>query len=322
MVTVAVLRGGTSPERSVSIRSGEGVVNALRSRGYEVLDVVVNSEKFEEVDGLMADVIFPVLHGGGGEDGTLQKKLEHRKIPFVGSGSQACSIAMDKLKSKLLFQVIDIPTPRGFVVSKSGGVDSARLNAMPFERVVVKPRDCGSSVGVSIVDKCDGVSLQNAISCALEHSNYCFIEEYIEGRELTVGILFDRALPVLEIVPPEGFYSYDAKYINEQTEYKLFQDSPARLDEIMDVALEAHNTIGCRDVSRVDIRYRNGVPYVLEVNSIPGMTERSLLPKAAAAVGYSYADLCENLVQKALARNPIEFIRRVATSRRISPPGR
>ncbi|HSG05994.1 MAG TPA: D-alanine--D-alanine ligase, partial [Nitrospiria bacterium] len=241
---------------------------------------------------------FNALHGRGGEDGTIQGLLECLEIPYTGSGVRASAIGMDKALTKKLLEAEGIPTPRSCLAGKQPGEKDAPP-ALPKEMaipVVVKPNSEGSTLGISIVKKED--DLLPAIESARRYDDEVLIEEYVEGREMTVGILDGEALPVIEVVPKENFYDYDAKYTKGKTEYRVPAPlSPESSGELQELAVRTHQLLGCRGATRVDFRLDNGGrPFVLEINTVPGMTETSLLPKAAEAKGISYDDLVRRMV--------------------------
>jgi len=285
---VILLKGGISSEREVSLRSGGAVETALVSLGWSVRVIDVTEETFclPEDDA----PVFICLHGTFGEDGTLQKRLLDEGRIFTGTGPEGCRCAFNKLEARARF------VEAGLRVAAGGVWHPEMVCQVPF---VLKPVSDGSSVGVFIVDGEE--KREMAESQAAQHGDYLF-EERITGREVTVGVLGKRALPVVEVRPQTEFYNYDAKYTPGQTEHLC----PAPLDEVttarlQEVALVAHRSVGCEVVSRVDfILPDSGEPVCLEVNTIPGMTEMSLLPEAAAAAGISFPDLCESILQQSL----------------------
>jgi D-alanine-D-alanine ligase len=290
---IAVLMGGPGAERAVSLNSGAAVVRALRSLGAEVFEVDVHGPDFELPEGI--DIAFNIIHGTFGEDGELQSLLDSRGIPYTGEGEACSRLAFDKIESKKRFVAAGVPTARWEIIARG---DAPSL-PLPF---VVKPPREGSSVGVHIVQ--DTVSLDAALEDCFSRSDEALIEAFIEGSELTVGVVGDEAFPVVEIVPKVDFYSYENKYTKGASEYFC----PARLDEattrrVQDAALAAHRSLGLEVYSRVDVLLdAEGNPFVLEVNTIPGMTETSLLPKGAAARGLSFAALCERIVELSLRK--------------------
>lgn len=293
-----MLAGGLSNEREISLRSGRAVHGALASRGINAIFMDVAGDIYDIIGKNRIDVAFVALHGRFGEDGTVQEALEKFGVPYTGSGPRASRLALDKIASKEIFIRSGIPTP-GYRVVQKGGVDgSLRGMDMP---VVVKPQWEGSSIGLSIVSEAD--KLDSALEKAMRYGPGVIVESYVEGRELTVGILDDEPLPVLEIVTGRGVYDFEAKYSDPETRYIV----PAPIDKSLAararaLGVMAHKALGCASFSRVDmIMDRSGEMYVLEVNTIPGMTERSLLPKAAASAGIGFDELCVRLVNNAYA---------------------
>jgi D-alanine-D-alanine ligase len=295
---IAVLMGGPSAEREVSLRSGTAVANALTTMGAKVVPMDVHDAGFAIPADV--DVAFLTLHGTFGEDGALQRILEDRGIAYTGSDPEASAIAFDKIAAKQSFLVAGIPTP-AYEAFESAHAVGRRLARLGFP-LVVKPSRQGSSVGISIVQR--EAELPEACQVAGRYDNRLLAEQFVSGRELTVGILDGRALPVVEIRPKRDFFTYEAKYTKGETDYLV----PAALDKKIEfqaksLALRAHECLGCRDYSRVDLMLSpHGELFVLEVNTIPGFTETSLLPKAARAAGIEFPNLCARLVQLALAR--------------------
>ncbi len=302
---IAVLMGGISPERKISLQSGKAVANALEKTDSHVIKIVVNDDLVSELDNYKIDVAFVALHGHFGEDGGIQEVLESKDIPYTGSGVSASRLTMDKVKSKEIFIKNNIPTPDYFAVSTTQSmseiVKSVKKLKLP---VVTKPVSNGSSIGISIIREYD--ELPDGIKHTGSQSTEALIEKYIGGRELTVSILDDKALPVIEIKTSTGFYDYDAKYNSKNTQYIILESaeessectlSHAVYDRVQELAIRAHNSLGCCTFSRVDMILGNdGEIYILEVNTIPGFTERSLLPKAAAAANISFTELCSIIV--------------------------
>lgn len=329
---VLVLMGGRSAEREISLRTGEGIVRALGRLGHEVsaIDTATGAPLLaagleavpQSADGLPAvtsgralgavgtaaqdvDVVFVALHGAEGEDGTIQSLLELAKVAYTGSGVLASALGMNKEMSRRLFHSAGVPIPRGlFLEDYSGGVprsvgDFVGKVGWP---VVVKPNEQGSTVGVTIVR--ENAQLHGALALAARYGRDVLIEEFIPGRELTVGILGDEALPAVEIIPESGFYDFEAKYTKGQSRYEV----PAKMPEphamrVRELGRAAFRALGCRGFGRVDFRlHPDGTPYCLEVNTIPGMTELSLLPMAARAVGIEYDALVEQIVRHAIEK--------------------
>ncbi len=289
----AVLYGGPSSEREVSLRSGAAVAKALAAAGCKVNEVEVTGRNFALPRGM--DVVFPALHGTFGEDGQLQQILEDKGVPYVGSGVLASYAAFHKIRSKQVFVEEGIPTPAYEVLLKNG----ARHFALPLP-VFVKPSAEGSSVGAHRMTSEDGIDA--ALADAFRYDEHVLVEELIEGRELTVGFLGDEPLPVVEIKPRQGWYDYANKYTQGNTEYIAPADlPPAAARAVQSAAQRAYRALGCRHLGRVDVILdARGTPYTLEVNTIPGFTETSLLPKAARAAGIGFEQLCLRLVEMAI----------------------
>ncbi len=296
---IGVLMGGPSAEREVSLKSGKAVYEALRQSGLEAVAIDVKTDNLEEITGLIKshniNCAFLALHGSFGEDGQIQGILESLKIPYTGSGIEASRLAMDKVASRRIFESVGLNVPKYVVVGKSNRKVRHNLG-LPL---VVKPAAQGSSIGLSIIDKEE--DLDKAVALAFTFDKKVIIEEYIEGREMTVGILDERPLPVIEIIPKKKFFDYEAKYQHGMTDYIV----PAHVEEniakgIQAAALSAHKLLGCFGCSRVDmILNKENLPVVLEVNTIPGLTEISLLPKAAKSVGIGFNELCLKLIKLA-----------------------
>lgn len=301
-LTVALLSGGISSEREVSINSGNQVFEALSKTKYEVrrYDPKSDLKKLVE-DAEEIDFALLILHGPFGEDGTIQGMLDLLNIPYQGSGVLGSSVAMNKLTSKQLYLQHGLPTPLFEFIRKNESYDGSKIVERLKLPLVVKPVQAGSSVGMSIVK--DGNDLDAAVDKALAVDNNILIEEYIEGTELTCGVLGNdeiEALPVIEIVPGEDseFFDYEAKYVPGKTE----EICPARIDdektkEVMNLAVEAHKSLGCKGYSRTDFLMKDGKLYILETNTIPGMTATSLLPQSAQVAGYSFSELLDKLIQ-------------------------
>ncbi|RKY50865.1 MAG: D-alanine--D-alanine ligase [Candidatus Neomarinimicrobiota bacterium] len=327
---IVVLMGGTSPEREVSLESGKNIASTLREAGHDVIPldtvlpidqlkepVLITEEhikngdknliellKTEEVKN--ADFIFNALHGGSGENGVVQAILDTFGYKYNGSDVEGCAIAMDKITTKRIFELLGIPTPRWLHYSRNNATEFNRICeeiAAKFAfPIVVKPARQGSTVGVSVVR--GKQELTSAIKLAFKYDNEIVIEEFIEGRELTVGIVGNQALPVLEIVPKHGIYDYECKYKNGMSEYIV----PADIDQevasrIQKLSLTAFEALRCYGYGRFDLRLgRDGTPYFFELNSLPGMTSHSLVPKAANAAGLSFIKLLEKIIELGLMR--------------------
>ena len=298
-IKIGVLSGGPSNEREISLRSGAAVYKALIEEGLDACLIDVHDDIHDILKKNRIDVAFIALHGRFGEDGTVQKALEDAKIPYTGSGVEASRLALDKMASKKVFIDNGIPVPKYAVAEK----DKFKLKDLKSINtpLVVKPQFEGSSIGLSVVK--EESLLEEALERSFLYGAKALLEEYIDGRELTVGILDDKPLPVVEIVTREHVYDYKAKYEDPNTEYLV----PAPIEKSLyrkaqELGAKAHAALGCRYFSRVDMMAdKAGNLFVLEVNTIPGMTERSLLPKAAKAQGLSFNHLCVKLIENALS---------------------
>lgn len=294
---VAVLMGGPSSEREISFKSGRAVCEALKGTEYEPIAIDAVDEWQSELKRVNPAVVFIALHGKFGEDGTVQAILQQMKIPYTGSGVQGSRLAMDKIASRKIFQQAGIPVPEYIVADKpSYEIDSSRID-FPL---VVKPSSQGSSIGLTIIE--DESELKKAMGLAYSFDEHIIVERFVKGEELTVGILGEQPLPVIKIVPKRKFYDYKAKYTDKQTEYLV----PAAIDrklyaKAQELGLAAHRALGCMDFSRADmILGEDGVIRLLEVNSIPGLMSKSLLPKAAAAIGMDFRQLCVTIIELAI----------------------
>lgn len=297
---VGILSGGPSGEREVSLRSGDAVARALVSRGYEVVRISL-STRAEESASLIRqadiDVAFLALHGRLGEDGCIQGLLELEGIPYTGSGVLASALAMDKLKAKELFRLHNVPTPPYYAITADEDLaDLETLHGSFGFPAIVKPRGEGSSLGVR---KVSGVAeLSAAVTTAFDLDDTVLVERFVQGIEVNVGILDGRPLGAIEIVPKNGLYDYEAKYTPGMTQYFMpARLSPTRYRGVLNLADRAARAIGCTGPCRVDLLVTPGEnEYVLEVNTLPGMTETSLLPKIADAAGIDFATLCETIL--------------------------
>jgi len=293
---IVVMRGGPSAEREVSLRSGAAVANALRSLGHRVTEMDPSPCQWKLPDNTQA--VFLALHGTYGEDGTVQAELDHMNVPYTGCGAEVSRIAFDKVLTKNRCAATGVPVSKSLVLDDPNEV----LPKSWQPPVVIKPVRQGSSVGLQFVERLE--EWPAALSAALKFDSQVLVEPKIIGRECTVAILGDRALPVVEVRPKSGAYDYKSKYTKGETEYLC----PAPFDDettarIQAAALGAFRAVGGRDYSRVDVMVGvDGDPVVLEVNTLPGMTETSLFPKAAAAAGMSYAELCQRMLELAVAR--------------------
>ena len=300
---VAVLMGGTSNERAVSLVSGKNVADALASLdAFEVVPVVLDADNLDALPAGV-DACYITLHGGWGENGGVQAVLDARGIPYTGPGARASRIAMDKIETKKVLDAAGIPNAPWCVV---GDADAACAEAdlpLPLPVVVKAPRD-GSSVGVYVVKSFDqwADAVRNAVRIDREKfggAGEALVEAFIPGREMTVGVLGHEALPVIEIRAPGGWYGYEEKYNSDATRYPFPTD--AFLPEMQRLALAAFDAMGCRGVTRVDFRITpEGRMFVLELNTSPGMTGHSLVPKAAAKRGLPFPELCRRVLEAAL----------------------
>jgi len=310
-VNILVLMGGTSAEREISLKTGAAVAEALRGGGHDVstydlggaagrgvMDFVASPELAD------AAVVFIALHGGEGEDGRIQALLDLVGKPYTGSGVLASALCMDKSFSKMVLERRGIPTPAWFemsgsAASREAGGKVASIGGYP---IVVKPVNQGSTIGISIVGEEGG--LEAAIGLARGYSERLIFERYIRGRELSVAIVGEEVFPVIEIVPEDGFYDYERKYTRGKTSYHCPADIDGALSaRISREALAAYRALGCEGYARVDLRLgEDGIPYFLEINTIPGMTETSLVPMAAAERGYSFGELVDAIVKEALKK--------------------
>jgi len=335
---VVVLLGGDSTEREVSQVTGRAVAAALLRAGHQVQAVDTAGGRIVTIEGAPAigesppvdmlapendkihtvqkigkqefgevDVVFVALHGAGGEDGTVQALLEMIDLPYTGSGVMASSVAMDKEISKRLFRDLGVPTPPGFVIASSevGPGLQERIGRECGWPAVVKPNCQGSSVGVHIM--ASAAELQDAVRDAAQYDERLVFEKFIAGRELTIAVLDGRALPIVEIAPTVGFYDYRSKYTPGNTQYDVPADVPADIARAMQHHAEvAFAGLRCRDFARVDFRLSDqNEAYCLEVNTIPGMTPTSLVPKAAAAEGMDFDSLVDHIVQLAVKRGRV-----------------
>jgi len=296
---IAVLMGGPGSERDVSFATAHGVAKALRSIGADVLEIDVRDKNFQLPEDV--DLAFLTIHGTFGEDGELQSILERRGIAYTGDSVEGSANAFDKIRSKEKFKAHGVRTPEW---------ETIEANQRPRIRppMVVKAPRQGSTVGVHIVKTTE--ELASAIAGSAKYDRELLIEKFVSGRELTIGVLGDQALPILEIIPKGGFYDFTNKYpfLNPQAGGGADHVCPARIDEkktaeIQELALRAFRALGLKVYGRVDVILSDsGEPFVLEVNTIPGMTEASLLPEAAAAAGISYVDLCIRIIALSRAR--------------------
>lgn len=287
---VVVLKGGISSEREVSLRSGSAIAQGLRDDGYDVTEIDVESREFIIPEGIEA--AFVALHGTFGEDGEIQQQLEALKVPYTGSGPESCHVAFDKELTRHRLEAFGIPVPAGEILTE------ASIRTIPVPLVVKPPRE-GSSVGCHLVF--EESQWADAFADAVGYSGRALVEEYIPGRELTVGVVAGQVLPVVEIKTASEWYDFDAKYVTGDTQYVVPAElPPEKASELQAIALKTFEALGARGFGRVDFRLSpEGRPYVLELNSIPGFTATSLLPKAAQAVGIEFPELCGRIMELA-----------------------
>jgi D-alanine-D-alanine ligase len=295
---VAVMFGGTSAEREVSLKSGQAVFNALQAQG---IDVHAFDPKFKPLTDLQAeafDRVFIVLHGRGGEDGTMQGALQLLGIPYTGSGVLGSALSMDKIRCKFLFSAHGLPTAPFAVAHKGEAIDYADMLAKLNGKVMVKPANEGSSIGMSAAETAE--QLQQALNLAFTYDDAVLVEQWISGREFTVSMLDGKALPVIEMRTPRAFYDYEAKYQSNTTQYLC----PAPIDaeqtlSLQQAAMAAFKAVDAKGWGRVDAMMdEQGNFFLLEVNTVPGMTEKSLVPMAAKAAGYSFEQLVAKILEQ------------------------
>jgi D-alanine-D-alanine ligase len=294
---ITVLYGGPSAEREVSLVSGKAVAQGLRDAGHTVNEVDVRPQTLEAALATPADVVFPVLHGTWGEDGQLQAVLEKRGVRFVGSGSAASRLGMDKAATKMAWEKADLPTPAYELATRANPVSAVRAPC------AVKAVDSGSSVDVYICQT--QADADKALKTLLEKHGRALVEQFIKGPELTVGLLEEKALAPIRIVAKVEFFDYEAKYKRNDTEHRFDTGLPAPLIERCKRLVEKANAVvGARDLARVDVMIdeKSQEPYLLEINTLPGFTSKSLLPEAAGQAGIPFAQLVDRLVKRAAAR--------------------
>lgn len=336
---IAVLMGGTSAERDVSLASGAGVIEGLRATGHDVIPIdtargykALKGDDVKRLSGIKTeppsveelqkyagelsieavkspdlrdvDVVFIILHGGSGEDGTIQALLDLVDIPYTGSGVLGSAIAMNKQMAKNIFIANEIPTPEFFVIDYEQNLSIDSINTTIESSigypVMLKPNNQGSSVGLFFVKSKN--ELQRAIEVGLQYDNRILFEKYIKGREFTVSILGEEVLPLFEVIPESGLYDYEHKYTKGKTKYVCPVDLPGDLQGLINsLGMKAFKALNCAGFGRVDFRLsEDNQPYCLEVNTLPGMTETSLVPKAAKAAGIKFPQLLERICRIAI----------------------
>ena len=301
-MNISILYGGASTEHKISIQTGLAVAEAIKDI-YTLELVDLGKEIYQSPHDLLdADLVFNALHGGDGENGTIQAYLDLHHIAYTGSGSKASKIAMDKNISKLIAHAVEIPTPNWVLLKRNRytGLKLQNYDALKFTYpYVVKPSNEGSTYGLSIVH--DESELSKAIGRAAEYSDEILIEEYIPGRELTVGILGNKSLPIVEILPSHDLYDYECKYTEGMSEYMVPAElSDSLVRKLSEDTMKIYSTIGCRHYARADFRLNEKDEYYfLEINTLPGMTSTSLLPKAAQAAGLEFPELIDTIIRLA-----------------------
>lgn len=300
---IGVLMGGPSSEREISLKSGHAVFDAISQLGLDAVSIEITTDDVGEnvrlINSYNINCAFIALHGRFGEDGQIQKILDDLHLFYTGSGVKASQLAMDKIVSRKIFQSRGISVPEYKILEKATNAASWKDTDDLVFPLVVKPATNGSSIGLTIVDKEE--ELEGALNLAFSYDERIVVENYIAGREITVGMLDEKPLPVIEIVPKKRFFDYEAKYKTGMTDYIVpaqLEDSIAR--KAQDIALLAHQSLGCFGCSRADmILNKENIPFVLEVNTIPGFTATSLLPKAARVIGIDFGQLCLKLISLA-----------------------
>jgi len=302
---IGVLMGGMSAEREVSLMSGRAILEALQGLGYDAWPVEADEQLAQRLVKKKIEVAYIGLHGRLGEDGAVQGLLEMMRIPYTGPGVLASALAMNKIFSRKIFLLNGLPVPP-HIILKRGEREKFDLRNLPFSLpIVFKPSEEGSSVGVTIV--LEARQIPEAMQAAFAYGQEILVEEYIQGREIAVGVLDDQPLGAIEIVPKVQFYSYEAKYTDGLAEHILPAPLPqADYDRALDLGLKAHIVLGCEGGTRVDMLYQEpGQFYVLEVNTLPGMTRLSLLPEIARGQGIDFQNLVERILMGACLKIPV-----------------
>ena len=302
---ICVLKGGWSAERDISLKTGEAVTDSLKSLGLKVIDIDLKSPN--EINNIISslDFVFIALHGRGGEDGYIQRILEENKIQFTGSGSDACELAMNKSETKKIWRDMSLPTPDFVEIRNAGTPD---LETTPFlsgekdvstlqESFVVKPAREGSSFGISIVHPDSEISLEDAMKEAIKFDDIIIVEAFVEGEEITVPIIDQNALTPITIRPKGSFYDFEAKYLSKDTEYLKSDLKPEELKMVKEFSLNAFSCLGCEGWGRVDlIKDKKNNFQIIEINTVPGLTETSLVPKSASYDGIGFNDLITRIL--------------------------
>lgn len=302
---IAVLYGGISKEREVSLSTGKGIIKALKNNGHEVVPIDFHPARIYEIIQLDVDLVFIGLHGKYGEDGTIQGLLDMLKLPYVGSGVLASALAMDKAKAKEIFSLNDLPVAKSnvFTIHDVNHLESTvkKITQAFTPPFVIKPNSEGSTLGLTVVQKVD--EIKEAIKTAAKSDHKILVEEFLDGKEITVPVLGrqgeEKALPIIEIIPKNDLYDYESKYTEGGSQHII----PAKVGneltkKIEYYAVKAHQLLGCKTYSRADfIVTKDNIPYILEVNTLPGMTPTSLYPDSARVAGMSYDQMIEKIVQ-------------------------
>lgn len=299
---IGVLAGGKSAEREISLKTGNAVLNALKADGYNVMPFDLDENFAENLKNI--DVCFIALHGTYGEDGRVQGALDISGIPYTGSGVLASAIAMDKIKSKALFNFYGLKTPQGISAKRGENADSLKKRLREIKPpYFIKPNSSGSSIGCSIVNDPEE-EFAKALHNAFKYDDEILIEKHIKGREIQFAVAFGKPLGCVEIKPKDSFYSYDAKYTAGKTVYEVNPElKKEEYAEVQSAAVRASEIIGCGGVSRTDIILSDeGDAYILEVNTLPGLTELSLVPMIAGNKGISFNELIENIIEDAILK--------------------
>ena len=308
---ITVLMGGWSAEREISLKTGKAVTNSIRSLGLKVRDIdLISPDEIEKIINSL-DLVFIALHGRGGEDGYIQKILEENKIQFTGSSSGACEVAMNKAETKKIWRDLSLPTP-DFVEVRNAGTPN--LETIPFlsgendvspleASFVVKPAREGSSFGISIVHPEGKTSLEDAMKEAIKYDDILIVEAFVEGDEITVPILGEEILTPITIKPKNLFYDFEAKYLREDTEYLKSDLNPEEFSAVKEFSLNAFSCLGCEGWGRVDlIKDSNNNFQIIEVNTVPGLTETSLVPKSASFEGIDFNSLVTRILNTACVK--------------------
>jgi D-alanine-D-alanine ligase len=296
---VAVLMGGSAAEREISLNSGHAVYQALKNQGIDVMAIDVTGSPIEALSGVKVDRVFNIIHGRGGEDGVLQAVLEVLELPYTGSGVMASALSMDKLRTKLCWQGMGLSTPKWFVMQSAQDIDNC-IDALGFP-LIVKPAQEGSSIGMSKANNKDALS--KAFALARQYQCDVYAEQWVQGREYTVGVLDGEALPAIRLQTPNEFYDFDAKYRANTTQYHCPCGlSAAREQQLQALAVKACQGLAVKGWARVDVFIdNNDCSQLIEVNTVPGMTDHSLVPMAAKAAGVDFNELVWRILETSLA---------------------